>query len=156
MSNIIEFKKKRIKSPRFFSQIQKYWDELEDKRMLMDAVMENAAEELQERGYNPADFIVDRNTMYDFLGTPLWETYQDAPEEGPGFLTFQETDIIYMQTHIKVDSENAYIAFQLSRLPDYERGNRAWLVLDQGKWKKGPGRDYIDLKGLLEQKPEKK
>ena len=61
-----------------------------------------------------------------------------------------------MQTHIKVDSENAYIAFQLFRLPDYERGNRAWLVLDQGKWKKGPGRDYIDLQGLLEQKPEKK
>ena len=62
-------------------------------------------------------------------------------------MTFQETDIIYMQTHIKVDSENAYIAFQLSRLPDYERGNRSWLVLDQDSetWKKGPGRDYIDF-----------
>ena len=40
------------------------------------------------------------------------------------------------------------------KLPDYERGNRAWLMLDKGKWKKGPGRDYIDLEELLEQRKE--
>lgn len=53
-----------------------------------------------------------------------------------------------------VDPENAHMMFQLFRLPDYERGNRAWLVYDQEKWKKGPGKDFFDLDELLEQKPE--
>ena len=155
MSNIIDFRKKPVSSPKFFSQTQQYWDELEDKRILIDAMMEDAAKELQQRGYNPEDFIVDRNAMYYFLGEPLWETYTDEPEEGPGFVAFQENDIIYLQVYIMVDPENAYMAFQLFRLPDYERGNRAWLIFDQESetWKKGPGKDFFELEDLLELKP---
>ena len=156
MANVINFRKKRVSSPIFFSQTDKYWGELEDKRMLMDAVMENAAQELQSRGYSPEDFILDKYTMYEFLGEPLWETYVDESEKGMGFVSFQGADIIYMQAYIMVDPENAYMAFRFFKLPDYERGNRAWLIFDQEteKWKKGPGRDFIDLEELLEQKPE--
>ena len=41
MSIIINFKKKRISAPRFFSQTQQYWNELEDKRMLISALILN-------------------------------------------------------------------------------------------------------------------
>ena len=159
MSNIIDFRKSRKKTvqlvSRFISQTEYFWKELDDKRMLLDVVMENAVEELQQRGYDPDAFILDKYAMYDFLGEPLWETYVDEPEEGPGFVAFQETDIIYMQTYIMINTENAYTAFQFFKLPDYERGNRAWLIYDQEseKWKKGPGRDFFDLEELLEQKP---
>lgn len=154
MSNIINFRKKHIASPAFISQTGQYWDEMEDKRILMEFLMENAEEELQQRGYNPVAFVLDKYAMYDFLGAPLWETYLDELEEGPGFVSFQGTDIIYLQAYIMVDPENAHIAFQFFKLPDYERGNRAWLIYDQESetWKKGPGKDFFDLEELLEQK----
>ena len=161
MSNVIDFRKRKEKKKtgqfvsRFISQTEYFWNELDDKRMLIDVVMENAAEELQQRGYDPDAFILDKYAFYDFLGEPLWETYVDESGEGPGFIAFQENDIIYMQTYILIDAENAYTAFQFFKLPDYERGNRAWQIYDQEseKWEKGPGRDFFDLEKLLEQKP---
>lgn len=113
--------------------------------------MENAAEELQQRGYDPASFILDKHTMYEFLGSPL---RKEEYEEWLGFFAFLGTDIIYMWTYVIIDPGKAFMGFQFFKLPDYERGNRAWLVYDQDKWKKGPGRDYFDLEELLEQRPE--
>ena len=55
MSNIIDFRKSRKKTGQivsgFISQTEYFWKELDDKRMLLDVVMENAAEEFQQRGY---------------------------------------------------------------------------------------------------------
>ena len=88
MSNIIDFRKSRKKTvqrvSRFISQTEYFWKELDDKRMLLDVVMENAAEELQQRGYDPDAFILGKYAMYDFLGESLWEAYVEEPEEGAG------------------------------------------------------------------------
>lgn len=138
----------------FMSQPQQYWDEIESKRILLEEVMGNAADVFLQQGFHPDDFILDKYTMYDYLGAPLWEAYTQERCEGPGFFALSGPDVLYLQSYLMVDPENAYMAFQFFRLPDYERGNRAWLYLDQesGKWKKGPGKDYIELDRLLEQK----
>ena len=153
MSKVIKFKK-NLSCPLFLAQPRQYWDEVESKRILLDEVMENAADTLVQREFHPDDFILDRYTMYDYLGSPLWEAYAQERCEGPGFFSFSGPDVFYLQSYLMIDPENAYMAFQFFRLPDYEKGNRAWLFLDQetGTWKKGPGRDFIDLERLLEQR----